>query len=205
MSRPLRFRGGASADPRHGGYVVSRFFACYAAVLAKGGRDMLHIAKTCLLAGLLVILMTGVSRASILQLDCGAPIQSSVITGNDLFETTSKLFVRVRGAVLTMTVPAGQTRCVKLRFTAGVTCRGSSGTEACFIRAVVDSDEMRPQPGGNQGLSGRLLRPTGLAYEWVKRLSEGQHVIQIQVRTLNVPENITVGINDWTMDVEVLN
>ena len=31
------------------------------------------------------------------------------------------------------------------------------------------------------------------------------HVIQIQVRTLDLPETVTLGIKDWTMDVEVLN
>ncbi len=38
-----------------------------------------------------------------------------------------------------------------------------------------------------------------------ERLSAGQYVIQVQVRSVNVPETITVGIDDWMMDVEVLN
>jgi|tagenome__1003787_1003787.scaffolds.fasta_scaffold20829793_2 hypothetical protein len=166
---------------------------------------MLRIIKTCLLATLLAAAMAGMARAEIVSRNCGAPIRSTIVTGNQIFETTSKTFTRLRGAVATVTVPAGQTLCVKLRFTAGVTCRGSSGNEACFIRALADNDEMNPQPSGNQGLSGRLLRPIGLGYQWLRLLGEGQHVIQIQVRTLNVPETISVGIDDWMMDVEVLN
>ena len=166
---------------------------------------MLHIAKTCLLAMLLATVTASISRAEITNTNCGAPIQSSVATGNELFETTSRSFVRVRGAIFFVTVPSGQTRCVKVRFTGGVTCKGNNGNEVCFIRALAAGQEMHPHAGGNQGLSGRLLRPTGLGYQWVTRLGEGQHVIQIQVRALDLPEPVTVGINDWTLDVEVLN
>ena len=166
---------------------------------------MLDIAKTCLLAMLLATVTAGVSRAEITNTNCGAPIQSIVATGNEPFATNSNSFVRIRGAVLTVTVPSGQTRCVKVRFTGGVTCRGGTGNEVCFIRALAGGEELRPESGGNQGLSGRLLRPTGLGFQWVRRLSEGQHVIQIQVRAFDLPETVIVGINDWMLDVEMLN
>jgi len=166
---------------------------------------MLDIAKTCLLAMLLATVTVGVSRAEITNTNCGAPIQSTVATGNQPFATNSNSFVRIRGAVLTVTVPSGQTRCVKVRFTAGVTCRGGTGNEVCFIRALAGDEELRPVGGGNQGLSGRLLRSTGLGFQWARRLSEGQHVIQIQVRAFDLPETVTVGINDWMLDVEMLN
>jgi hypothetical protein len=166
---------------------------------------MLRIVKTCLLATLLATAMAGIARAEIVTRNCGVPILSKVVTGNDLFETTSRTFTRLRGAVVTVTVPAGQTLCVKVRFTAGVTCKGSSGNEACFIRALADNSEMNPQPSGNQALGGRLERPIGLGYQWLRFLNEGQHVIQIQMRALDAPEIITVGVNDWMMDVEVLN
>jgi hypothetical protein len=166
---------------------------------------MLDIARTCLLAMLLATVTAGVSRAEITNTNCGAPIQSIVATGNEPFATNSNSFVRIRGAVLTVTVPSGQTRCVKVRFTGGVTCKGGTGNEVCFIRALAGGEELRPEGGGNQGLSGRLLRPTGLGFQWVRRLSEGQHVIQIQVRAFDLPETVTVGINDWMLDVEMLN
>ena len=166
---------------------------------------MLHIAKISLLAILFATVMAGTSRAEITTTNCGAPIQSSIITRNELFETSSTNFVRIRGAVSTVTVPAGQTRCVKVRFTGGVTCKGGSGNEVCFIRALAGGEEMHPQANGNQGLSGRLMRPTGLGFQWVRRLGAGQHIIHIQVRTLDLPETVTLGINDWMMDVEVLN
>jgi hypothetical protein len=166
---------------------------------------MVDIAKTCLLAMLFATVTAGISRAEITNTSCGAPVQSIVATGNEPFATTSNSFVRIRGAVLSVTVPSGQTRCVKVRFTGGVTCNGGTGNEFCFIRAIAGSEELRPVVGGNQGLSGRLLRPTGLGFQWVRRLSEGQYVIQIQVRALDLPETVTVGINDWMMDVELLN
>ena len=166
---------------------------------------MLDVAKTCLLAMLLATITAGVSRAEITNTNCGAPIQSIVATGNEPFATNSNSFVRIRGAVLSVTVPSGQTRCVKVRFTGGVTCKGGTGNEVCFIRALAGGEELRPESGGNQGLSGRLLRPTGLGFQWMRRLSEGQHVIQIQVRAFDLPETVTVGINDWMLDVEMLN
>ena len=166
---------------------------------------MLHIAKTSLLAMLLATVTASISPAEITNTNCGAPIQSSVVTGNELFETTSRSFVRIRGAVVPLTVPPAQTRCVKVRFTGGVTCKGGSGNEVCFIRARAGGQDLHPGSGANQGLSGRLLRPTGLGFQWVGRLGEGQHIIQIQVRSHDVPETITVGVNDWAMDVEVLN
>ena len=51
------------------------------------------------------------------------PVSSSVVTDNQGFRTTSKDFVRIRGAIFTVRVPDGETRCVKVRFTAGATCR----------------------------------------------------------------------------------
>jgi hypothetical protein len=166
---------------------------------------MLRIAKISLLATLLATLMAGMAQAGVVDTSCFAPIESRVLTGNDLFQTTSKTFVRVHGAALTVVVPATLTRCIKVRFTGGVTCKAPSGTETCFIRALADGVEMNPQGAGQQALSGELLQPTGLGFQWVKRLGPGQHVIQIQVRSVNVPESITVGVNDWMMDVEVLN
>ncbi len=139
------------------------------------------------------------------QTNCGTLLKSTVVTGNEPFQTASKAFVRVRGAVFTVVVPSGERRCIKVRFTAGATCRGNSGNEACFIRVVAGDEEMHPRAGANQGFGGRTFQPTGFAYQWVGRFGPGEHVVQIQVRTLNIPEFITVGVDDWTMDVEVLN
>ena len=166
---------------------------------------MLRIAKTGLLAMVLATVMAGVAQAEILQTNCGLPVQSKVVTGNDLFETTSKTFVRVRGAVLTIAVPAGLTRCIKVRFTGGVTCKAPSGNQTCFIRAMAGGIEMNPQGDAKQRLSGELQKPTGLGYQWVRRLGPGPHVIQIQVRSVKDSETVTVGVENWMMDVEELN
>lgn len=165
---------------------------------------MLHTSKTCLLAIVLATIGAGAARAEIDTKNCGTPIQSFVVTGNDVFETTSRTFVRLRGAAVTVTVPAGQTRCIKVRFTGSVTCKGSTNA-ACFIRAVAGDKEMRPRASGNQFLSGQLLQPLALGYEWVDRLPGGDNVVQIRVRTHNILELIKLDIDNWTMDVEVLN
>ncbi len=166
---------------------------------------MPRIARTTLLAMLLATVTAGIAQAAVVQTACSTPVESKAVTGNDLFETTSKTFVRVHGAAVTITVPATLTRCIKVRFTASVTCKAPSGTQTCFIRALAAGSEMNPQGVAQQGMSGELLQPTGLGFQWVKRMGPGQHVIQVQVRSVNVPETITVGIDDWMMDVEVLN
>ena len=165
---------------------------------------MLRIARTSLLTMLFATVMAGIAQADLLQTSCGAPIESRIITASDPFQTTSKTFVRLHGAALTVVVPVGQQRCIKVRFTGGVTCKAPSGNQSCFIRALAAGSEMDPQ-GREQALGGELLQPTGLGFQWIKRMGPGQHVIQIQVRSVNVPETITVGIDDWMMDVEVLN
>jgi hypothetical protein len=166
---------------------------------------MFHIMKTCLLAAMATAAAASTLRAEIVTTNCGTPIQSSVMTGNEPFKTTSKEFIRIRGAVFIVDVPAGQRRCVKVRFTAGAICRAVGGNPACFIRIAAEGTQMHPQAGPNQGFSGQPFNPGGLGYQWVQRFGPGSHLIQIQVRTDNVPETIVLAVNDWTMDVEVLN
>ncbi len=166
---------------------------------------MFHIMKACLLAAMATAATASALQAEIVRTDCGTPIRSSVVTGNEPFQTTSKSFIRIRGAVLTVTVPSGQRRCVKVRFTAGAICQAVGGNPACFIRIAAEGEQMHPQAGANQGFSGQPFNPGGLGYQWVRQFGPGSHLIQIQVRTDNVPEVITVAVNDWTMDVEVLN
>jgi hypothetical protein len=166
---------------------------------------MFRLLKACLLAASATVATANTLQAEITRTDCGTPIRSSVVTGNEPFQTTSKSFIRIRGAVLTVTVPSGQRRCVKVRFTAGAICRAASGNQACFIRAVAEHEQMHPEAGFDQGFTGPPFTPVGISYQWVRELGAGSHLIQIQVRTDNVPEVIIVGVNDWTMDVEVLN
>jgi hypothetical protein len=168
---------------------------------------MFHAMTSCLLAAALTAATADALRAEIVQTNCGTPIQSIVPTSNELFQTTSKSFIRLRGAVATVKVPAGQRRCVKVRFTASATCRASVGFGTCFIRALADGEQLHPRTNGNQTFFGSTTaEPTGIGYQWIGRLDGGDHVIQIQLRTDNVPNlTIVAGVDDWTMDVEVLN
>jgi hypothetical protein len=166
---------------------------------------MFQLMKACLLAAMATVATAGALQAKIVTTNCGTPIQSTVITGDQPFQTTSKEFIRIRGAVFVVHVPAGQRRCVKVRFTAGAICRAVGDNPACFIRIAAEGEQMHPQAGANQGFSGQPFNPGGLGYQWVRQFGPGSHLIQIQVRTDNVPEVITVAVNDWTMDVETLN
>jgi hypothetical protein len=166
---------------------------------------MFHLTKAFMLAAVATVAAASTLQAEIVRTDCGTPIQSSIVTGNEPFITTSKSFVRIRGAVFTVVVPSGQRRCVKVRFTAGAICRAVGDNPACFIRIAAEGEQMHPQAGAKQGFSGQPFNPGGLGYQWVRQFGPGSHVIQIQVRTDNVAEAITVAVNDWTMDVEVLN
>src|SRR6476661_9948667 len=165
---------------------------------------MFHAMKSCLLAAAVTAATAGALQAEIVQINCGAPIQSIVPTSNELFQTTSKRFIRLQGAVATVRVPAGQRRCVKVRFTASATCSASVGFGTCFIRALADGEQLNPRTNGNQAFFGSAsAEPTGIGYQWIGRLGDGEHVIQIQLRTDDVPNlTTTVGVDDWTMDVE---
>ena len=71
-----------------------------------------------------ITLAGGVSMAAAAPTseNCGAPIRSVVKTDVSNFSTAATSFVNVPGAAVTVTVPAGETQCVKVRFSAEVRC-----------------------------------------------------------------------------------
>jgi hypothetical protein len=155
-------------------------------------------------ATIAVATMCQPSRAELSKISCGAPIESTFISDDTPFHTSSKSFVRINNAVFTTQVPDGETRCIKVRFTGGAICRGNSNPPTCFIRALIQGAVAHPFAGPNQGFGSAITNATGLGYQWAGRIGPGNHTIQIQLRTNNVPGNMTVGVDDWAMDVEVL-
>lgn len=156
-----------------------------------------------LLAAIVLLASTTASVTAVMRVDCGAPVQSIVLMDDKTFETTRTAFTRVPNAIMEVIVPAEATRCIKVRFIATVVCRGGSGSERCFIRAVADGLEMEPKGGGGDRIfSGRQFEGTGGAYQWTGRFGAGTHRLQIQVRSDG--QFTTVGVDDWTMDVEIL-
>jgi hypothetical protein len=163
-----------------------------------------HIGRACFLTAFIVVASTSLSHAITVRIDCGSLVENKVVTRNNLFETTATTFTAVPAAFVDITIPAATTRCVKLRFNAGVTCKGGSGSEVCYVRGLVNGAVMNPAGGSRQGMTGRAFGPTGVSFTWVNRLGAGTHRLTIEVRT-DPSTATTVGVDDWTMDVEVLN
>jgi hypothetical protein len=146
-----------------------------------------------------VFFAAGQLHAAPLKTSCGAPVQSFVLTQTQSaphFQTTGTNFVRLMGAAQNVVVPAGTTRCVKVRLTARVSCQGDGGNATCYLRAVANNVEMSPGPIGDSDVR--------FSYEWVTRLSPGTHLVQIQARRVADNSGAIIRIDDWVMDVEIL-
>ena len=134
-----------------------------------------------------------------LKTSCAAPVQSIVLTQTQSaphFQTTRTNFVRLTGAAQNVVVPAGTTRCVKVRLTARVSCQGDGGNANCFLRAVANDVEMSPGAISDSGLR--------FSYEWVTRLDPGTHLVQIQARRVADNAGAIIRVDDFVMDVEIL-
>ena len=158
---------------------------------------------------LLCVFLCGIVASSgasavIVTATCGPAINSIVRTENTPSVTSSVAFVNIPGAIAGVTVPAGATRCVKVVFTAEAACRGPTAvTDFCFVRALDNGVEMFPQGAGAQSLISEDATENGHAYEWVKRLTAGNHTILIQRRVGNAATGFL--IDDWTFDLQVYN
>jgi len=138
---------------------------------------------------------------------CGPAINSVVTTQNNLTTTSSASFVDLPGAVQNISVQlsAGTLGCVKVVFTAEAACLGSAaGGNICFIQALLDDVPMQPQGGGRQAFISQVsqdVTASAHAYEWVRRVGEGNHVVRIQQRVGDT--NTVFEIDDWTFDVQI--
>ena len=156
-----------------------------------------------------MVVLTGatfmsVAAAAPVTTQCGRLISSVTKTNIDFFTSASELPpVFISGAGVNVNIPAGVTRCVRVRFSAVAAC-----PHACFLRAVASSDagtnELNPawtsnplrfsQDGTNGG--------TAHSFEWVERLGPGQHLVRISFQTGNEIDPANIG--PWTNTVEVL-
>ena len=83
---------------------------------------------------------------------CG-PNQTSIIKTEDSPTATSSVNrVTLPGAATQITVPDGQTRCVKVLFTAESACQGPNPDDLCYVAATIDGAPMNPVGGGFQAL-----------------------------------------------------
>jgi hypothetical protein len=132
---------------------------------------------------------------------CGALTTDIVKTSNVPSTTNSMNFVQLPGAATVINVPGGQSRCVKVLFTAETACGPSAAVDYCYVEATIDGVQMDPQGNGVQALDSENATAGARAYEWVERVGPGNHLIQIQRRVGNAATSFYN--DDWTFDAEV--
>ena len=161
-------------------------------------------AAVAILATTTILMPIPAAQAGLSVRTCGPAINSVVTTQNNLTTTSSASFVDLPGAVQNISVQlsAGTLGCVKVVFTAEAACLGSAaGGNICFIQALLDDVPMQPQGGGRQAFISQDVTASAHAYEWVRRVGEGNHVVRIQQRVGDT--NTVFEIDDWTFDIQI--
>jgi hypothetical protein len=141
------------------------------------------------------------ATAPITTTQCGPMLGSTVTTHNGPRTTRDSAFNPLPGATGRFVVPAGQTRCVKLLFTAEAACGLTGGPDFCYVEAVIDGVPMNPDGNGFQALDSEHATAGARAYEWVKRVGPGPHTIGIRWRVLAAGTPFYV--DDSTFDVQL--
>jgi hypothetical protein len=132
---------------------------------------------------------------------CGASIRSVVKTDFVLFSTSSTTFANLPGAAVAVTVPPGETQCVKVRFSAEVRCMPSASADLCAVRVLVpDLTLFLPGVNGVTFASEQGSATGTRSFQWVQRLFPGTHVVRVQAGVQNAATNFE--IQAWTLDVE---
>jgi hypothetical protein len=131
---------------------------------------------------------------------CGAVIKSVVKTETfALFTTQSTTFVNLPGAAVNVTVPAGETRCVKARLSVIGQCSETAAFDLCAVR-MVGSVTLDPPVNGVDMVTPSNGGHGAFTFQWVKRLEAGTHTIRPQVAVQNAMT--TFSIKTWTYEVE---
>jgi hypothetical protein len=143
---------------------------------------------------------------------CGSTISTVFLTQNMAASYTNTSFATLPGAKFTVTVPAGQTRCVKLAFTADAACIFGSPSFGylCYVRATYEKagtsiTEMSPAGAGLQVLaaSDEGGKASAHGYTWIKKLGAGTYTIRIQTKgSASAP---TFFLDEWTAELSVMN
>ena len=131
------------------------------------------------------------------KVSCGTVLQKVVVSQSSMttFETMSTTPVRIPGALHNVTIPSGS-RCIKVTFSGGMSCQGNGGNATCYIRARAGSLDLNPG-----AISGPEMRSS---YQWARRVTAGTHVVQIQIWRIAQNSGALIHVDDWTMDIEVL-
>jgi hypothetical protein len=139
---------------------------------------------------------------NVITTPCG-PTQTSIIKTDASPTTTNAVnFGVLPGAVTTFAVPDGQSRCVKVLLTAETACQGVAAADFCYVRAMIGAVPMDPNGGGFQAMDSEDGTASAHAYEWIKRVGEGNHNVRIERRVGN--NGTTFWTDEWTFDVSLL-
>jgi len=132
---------------------------------------------------------------------CG-PNQTSIVKTDASPTTTNSVeFEQVPDLVTHVAVPDGQSRCIKVLLTAETACQGPLPDDFCYVRALVDGVPMNPIGNGFQALDSEDGTASAHAYEWIKRVGEGVHTVEIR---RNVGAATTrFWTDDWTFDTSL--
>jgi hypothetical protein len=138
---------------------------------------------------------------NVITTTCG-PNQTSIVkTESSPSITNSVNFVPLPGAATQVVVPDGQSRCIKVLLTAETACEQTNAADFCYVRALVDGAPMDPNGAGFQAIDSEDGSASAHAYEWIKRVGEGVHVVRIERRVGNAAT--TFWADDWTFDVSL--
>jgi hypothetical protein len=134
---------------------------------------------------------------------CGPNLSSTVVTRNSPIRMNAPGFLPLPGAhVENIFVPPGESRCIKVLFTAETACGLTANPDFCYVRAVLNGNvPMDPNGSLHQAIDSEDDTASAHAYEWVKKVGPGNYNVDVEWRVLNVGTDFT--IDDWTTDVEV--
>jgi hypothetical protein len=142
------------------------------------------------------------SSRTLVQSTCAGLVGTIIRTQNAAAVYNNTAFAQIPGAGIFVSVPAGASRCVIVRFTAGAACRGSASvSDFCYIRAVANGIQMFPQGFNLQTFVSEDFTPNAHGYEWTRRLGPGRHLISIQRRVASSATQFY--LDDWTFEVEI--
>ncbi len=133
---------------------------------------------------------------------CGAQERDLVKTQNQAVHTSNPNYTPVPGAQFQFSVPAQQTRCIKLLHTAESSCTGYAGDDFCYVRALVDGVPMDPDGTNFQALDSEDATAGAHAYEWIKHVGPGVHNVTVERRVGN--PNTDFRLDDYTSDLQIL-
>ena len=149
----------------------------------------------------LVALSPTPSRAAVVVHKCGGLLGSNVRTDTTAQDILSTTFKNIPGAHVSLVVPKGATRCVRVHFSLEMSCGNTPQLDACYIRMLDKTTPLDPVFPSGQDVGDEQPQLGLRSFEWVARLSSGKHIIHIQAAVDTAPTSFS--IDGWTLDVEV--